>query len=240
MADDHDSLMREVQEELRRERLQKIWEQYQALIIAIVVLIPVSVFGYQAWRESGRAASEASGANFEAALRLSDDKKSDEALKAFETIAAGSPGGYGSLAKLYIAGAQAKAGKTSEALATYEALSKDGSADRILRDFAALQAASLRAGDADFTEMQNRLTSLTADGQPFRTSASEILGVAAFKAGKTEEARNLLEPLLIDPAASRAIQERIKIVLAEIASADVAKAQSPAEAKPADAEPEKK
>lgn len=239
MANDDDSLLREVQEELRRERLQKLWEQYSALIIAVVVLIPVSVFGYQAWRESGRAASEANGAKFETALRLLDDKKNDDAVTAFNEIASTGAGGYAALARLHVAGAHAQAGKTAEALAAYEALANDGSADRILRDFAALQAASLRLGDADFTEMQNRLKPLTADGQPFKTSASEILGLAAFKAGKSEDARNLLEPLLIDPAASPAIQDRIKIVLAEIASADVVSADAPA-AIPAEAASEQK
>lgn len=236
MADDNDSLLREVEEELRRERMQKLWEQYSTVIIGVLVLIPVSVFGYQAWRESGRAASEASGARFETALNQIDEKKNDEALNSFSEIAAQGAPGYGALARLHVAGAQAKAGKTAEAVASYEALSKDGSADRILRDFAALQAAALRLGEADFTEMQNRLKPLSASGQPFKTSASELLGIAAFKAGKNEDARNLLEPLLIDPAASPAIQDRIKIVLAEIASADVANAEPPA-TKPAEPAP---
>ncbi|MFN0217887.1 MAG: tetratricopeptide repeat protein [Hyphomicrobium sp.] len=235
MADDRDSLLREVDEELRREQMQKIWERYNGLILGVAALIVVGVGGLKYWEGRNLSAAEANGAAFEAALRLSDEKKTDDALKAFEAIAVGGSGGYAGLAQLHVAGEQAKAGKSAEALAAYEALAKGSSGDRLLRDFAALQAASLRLGEADFTEMQNRLTALTAAGQPFRTSASELLGLAAFKAGKLEEARNLLEPLLIDPTAARAIQDRIKIVLAEIASTELANAQPSAAPAPPDA-----
>ena len=117
-----------------------------------------------------------------------------------------------------------------------------------------MQAASLRLGEADYAEMQTRLGALAGEGSPFKTTARELLGFAAFKSGKLDEARKQLEPLLIDPAASRAIQERIKIVMAQITAAEApaapagaapasqpAAAPAPATTAPAaTAEPEKK
>ena len=38
MADEHDALLREVQEELRREQMQKLWERYNGLIIGVLCL----------------------------------------------------------------------------------------------------------------------------------------------------------------------------------------------------------
>ena len=229
MADDRDSLLREVDEELRREQMQKIWERYSGLILGVAALIVLAVGGYKFMQSCQIAAAEAAGAEFAAALTLSDEKKSDDAAKAFEKIATGGPSGYAALARLHLAGSEAKAGKSGEALATYEALAKDASADDLLKSFAQLQAASLRMGDADFTEMQNRLSLLAGDGSAFKTSARELLGLAAFKAGKMDEARKYLEPLLIDPAASRPIQERVKIVMARIAAAEIATAPAPTE-----------
>ncbi len=250
MADDRDSLLREVDEELRREQMQKIWDQYSGLIVGVAALIVIGVGGFKYWESRNLAAAQAAGAQFDAAVRLSEEKKTDDALKAFQAIASDGSYGYGSLAKLHVAGAHAKAGKTADALAVYEELAKGSSGDRLLRDFATLQAASLRLAEADFTEMQNRLTDLTQEGRPFKASASELLGLAAFKAGRYDEARNLLEPLLIDPTAAQAIQERIKIVLAEIVSLELAKeppqqsGAKPAETQPASpppgAAPEKK
>ena len=93
----------------------------------------------------------------------------------------------------------------------------------MLREFARLQAAGLRIGEADFTEMENWLTPLMADDSPWRYSARELLGLAAFKAGKTTEARTILTPLLVDQATPQSITERAQIVMAEIAAGEIAK-----------------
>lgn len=248
MAEERDSLLREVDEELRRERMEKLWQRYGHLFMGAALLVPALVFGYQ-WLEARRiATANNAGSQFESALRLSEENKTDDALKAFDEIAKSGPKGYASLAKLHVAGAQAKAGKEAEALATYESLASEPGADPLLKNFAQLQAATLRMGQADFTEMQNRLTPLTGESSPFKVSARELLGFAAYKAGNTEEARKLLEPLLIDPAATRAIQDRIKIVMADIAAKELAAGApaAPAAATPAapgaaetKAEPEK-
>ncbi len=252
MADDRDSLLREVDEELRRDQMQKIWERYSGLIFGVAALIVVGVWGYKFLESRRISAAETAGAEFAAASQLAANSKNDDAQKAFEKIAASGPSGYAALAKLQVAGAQAKAGKSAEALATFDALAKEPGTDDLLKSFAQLQAASLRLGEADFTEMQNRLNSLVGDASPFKTTARELLGFAAFKGGKFEEARKHLEPLLIDPAASRAIQERIKIVMAQITAAEApaAPVTTPSAAPPAAAtdvtapaatsEPEKK
>jgi hypothetical protein len=229
MAEERDSLLREVDEELRREQMEKLWQKYSGLILGAATLVVLLVAGYKFLETRRIAAVEAGGAEFQKAISLSEASKNDEAAKAFEDIAKSGPKGYAALAKLHVAGAQIKAGKEAEALATYEGLANDAGADPLLKNFAQLQAASLRMGQADFTEMQNRLNSLTGDSSPYKVTARELLGFAAYKAGKTDEARKLLEPLLIDPAATRAIQERIKIVMADIASKELVAAQpSPA------------
>lgn len=245
MAEERDSLLREVDEELRREQMEKFWKKNSGLILGGAVALVVLVAGYQVLESRRIASAQAGGAKLEAAMSLAEQNKEDEASKAFEEIAKTGPKGYANLAKLHVAGAQIKAGKTDEALATYQSLADDAGADPLLKNFAQLQAASLRMGQADFTEMQNRLNSLTADSSPFRVSARELLGFAAYKAGKTDEARKLLEPLLIDPAATRAIQDRIKVVMADIAAKELAAAPAPAapaeagKAEPAKTEPAK-
>ena len=69
----------------------------------------------------------------------------------------------------------------------------------LLKSFAQLQAASLRLPDADYAEIQNRLTPLAGEDAPFSKSARELLGIAAYKAKNYDDARKYLEPLLIDP-----------------------------------------
>lgn len=225
MADDRDSLLREVDEELRREQMQKLWERYNGLILGVAALIVAGVGGYKFLETRRIAATEAAGAEFATALQLSEQSKTDDATKAFEKLSQSGPAGYATLSKLHLAGAHAKAGRKPEALAVYQAIINDGASDSLLRNFAQLQVAALKTGDGDFTEQQNRLTPLASEDSPFKITARELLGLSAFKAGKLDEARKYYEPLLIDPKASRAIQERIKIVMGEIARTETAKAE---------------
>ena len=222
MADDRDSLLREVEEEIRREQMQKMWQRYNGLILGAAALIVLAVAGYKFLETRRIAAEQSAGAEYAAAESLSDDKKKDEAEAAFKKLADEGPSGYGSLAKLQLAGAQVKDGKAADAIATYDSLAKDSGVDNLLKSFAQLQAASLRMPDADYAEIQNRLTPLAGDDAPFSKSARELLGIAAYKAGKYDEARKYLEPLLIDPNASEALQDRVKIVMSNIAASEVA------------------
>ncbi len=223
MVDNNDNLLREVEEELRRERLEKLWKQYGNYVIGAAALIVIVVLGYKYLEKVRLEAAEAAGAQYAAAMTLKSEGKKDEAAKAFETLGQEGPGGYGALAQLQLAGLLNEQGKKAEALAAYEVLAKDSSADSLLSGFAALQAASLRLGEADWTEMQNRLNDLATDDSPWRYNARELLGLAAFRAGKTDEARKILGPLLADEKTPQGVIDRAQIVMGQIVAADLAK-----------------
>ena len=61
------------------------------------------------------------------------------------------------------------------------------------------------------------------DTSSWRYSARELLGLAAFKAGKSNEARTILTPLFVDQSTPQSIAERAQIVMAEIAAGEIAK-----------------
>ena len=233
MAQTDDDLLRQVEEELRRERLEKIWKQYGTYIFIAAALIVAGVAGYKFWESRQLAEAQASGAAYESALVLLNEKKDGSAEKEFEKLTTDGIGGYRALAQLQLAGLQAKQGKKTEALATYDALAASSNGDTVLREFARLQAAGLRIGTVDFTEIENRLTPLMGDTSPWRFSARELLGLAAFKAGKTTEARSILTPLFIDQQAPQSIVERAQIIMAEIAAGEISKKAAEAPAAPA-------
>jgi hypothetical protein len=233
MAQTDDDLLRQVEEELRRERLEKIWKQYGTYILAAAVLVVVGVLGFKLWESHRLSEAQASGEAYESALVLLNEKKDGSAEKEFEKLSADGIGGYRALAQLQLAGLQAKQGKKAEALATYDALAASSNGDIMLREFARLQAAGLRVGDVDFTEIENRLTPLMADTSPWRYSARELLGLAAFKAGKANDARSILTPLFVDQQTPQSISERAQIVMAAIAAGEIAKKAGEAPASPA-------
>ena len=224
MADRTDTFIREVQEELRREQFQRLWERFGNYAIAAAVFLVLGVAGYKYSEYHRISTAEASGARYEAAARLASSGKPEEAQKAFEDIARDSSAGYATLARLQLAAAAAKAGRMPEAVAAYEAIAAGGGApDALLRDYAALQAAVLTLDSADWTQMQNRLNDLSNDRNPWRASARELLGLAAYKAGNLDEARKQYERLLGDKATPPSMVERAQLMMNVLTEAEMAK-----------------
>lgn len=240
MTDQRDALSREIDEEIRREQLLKLWANYGNYIIAAVLLIIVGIGGYKFWDYRRTVASEAAGVRFVEAGRITGADKRAEAQKAFEEIAASAPAGYAALARLRIASLQQAEGKTAEAVAAYEAVSKESGVDSLLADYARLQAAVLRLDGANWTEMQNRLNDLAADGNPWRYSAWELLGLAAQKAGKTDEARQQFQRLLSDRGTPAGLGERARVMMAVLVEAEQAAAVPPSPPAPGAAAPPEK
>lgn len=238
MADQTDHFMREVQDEMRRERLAHIWDRYGVFILTAAVLLILGVASYQYAQYSSRVARDAAGVQFESAARLAAQGKVEEARKAFEGMIKDAPPGYGTLARLRNAGAFAAEGKRDEAVAAYDAVSKDASADPLLRDYATLQAALLRLDVADWTEMQNRLKDLTNENNAWRALARELLGLAAMKAGNQDEARKAFEQILADTGVPPSTAERARIMMTILTEASLTKAAEGAGAgtKPSEAE----
>src|SRR5262249_27520282 len=90
----------------------------------------------------------------------------------------------------------------------------------LIKDFARLQSVALKIDSADFTEVQNRLNDLIGDKNPWRFMARELLGVAAIRAGKLDEARNTLAPLSADPRAPGTIRERAGAMMSLVVAAE--------------------
>lgn len=223
MADQRDAFAREIDEELRREQLLKLWKAYGTYIIAAVALIIFGVGGWKFYESRQIANAQAAGTRFATAVREVPKPDAKPATPtALDDIARSGPAGYATLARLRLAAADRQAGKTVDALAKYEAIAKDGRADRVLADYARLQAAVLTFDSEPWTSVQNRLTPLATDTNAWRYSARELLGLAAMKAGKPLEARQEFEKLLTDRDAPPSISERARLMLAILTEAELA------------------
>ena len=72
-------IFHEVDEEVRRDQLKKLWDRYSIYLIALAVLIVVGMAawrGYEYWVAKKAAAA---GAEFEAAIALNEQGKKAEA-----------------------------------------------------------------------------------------------------------------------------------------------------------------
>ena len=202
-----ESFIREVDEEVRQEQLQKLLSKYGRYIITAAVIVVATVAGVKGWQAWNKNQTQKSGARFEAANRLVSEGKTDEARKKLAELAKSGYGGYDELARLRLAALDGKA-KTRDIVAAFDAFAKDTSHDETLRQLARIRAATLRLDEADEAEMTERLSGLGDDMSPWRHSARELLGLAAWKAKKYKKADGFFKQILSDPAAPRDIRAR--------------------------------
>ena len=212
-------IFQEVDEEVRRERLEKLWKQYGNYIIAalVVVLVGIGAWrGYVYWEE--RKAMEA-GAAYEAAGTLADAGKRQEAEAAFAKLATDGTAGYRTLARFREA-AQLGLSDAKAAVAAYDALAADASLGRTLQDLAAVRAGLLLVDTAPYAELNTRLEPLTANDRPFRHSARELLAFSAWRTGDNTAARKWVEAVYSDPETPGGIRNRIDVLLALLPAAE--------------------
>lgn len=231
MADDDKAFIRQIDEEMRREQLAKLWQQYGTYMIAAAALIVIGVGGWKWFEARAIAEARAAGARYEAVTELVQGGKMAEAEKEFQAIAKDGPAGYATLARLQLAAAAVKAGRKDDAVAALDSLSGDVHVDPLLAGYARLQAAQLKLGTAGWTEMQNRLNPLLGDGSAWRYSAREALGLAAYHAGMLDEARKSFEQLLADRKVPPSIAERSKIAMSMIVAVELSKTGAAAQPK---------
>jgi hypothetical protein len=213
-----ENIFREVDEDLRREQIAAMWDKYGVYVLAVAAIIIVVVGGYNAYRWWQNKVAAENGQAYYEATQLLDEKNSPQAVEALAKITQNATGGYRTLARLQTAAATAKEGRKADAVKLYESIGQSG-ADPILRDYAKLQATTLRLDEADEAEIKQRLSGLNTDTNPWRYSAKELLGLAAFRSGNTDESEKIFNQILGDPLAPAESRKRAEVMLALLVKA---------------------
>jgi hypothetical protein len=216
---DRDSFLREVDEAVRQDRYQQLWDKYGVYALGLAVLVVAGVAGYKGWTYWQQKQAQDAGAKFTQALSMEDGADAAKAREMLTALAASGPEGYRVLARFQLAAAAAKAGETGKAVADYDALATDSSVDPILQGHATLQAAALRLDKADYAEMEQRLKGLTDSSSAWRFSAHELLGLSAYRLNNMREAERQFSELVADQGTPANLRERADMMLALIVGA---------------------
>ncbi|WP_454629121.1 tetratricopeptide repeat protein [Bradyrhizobium cenepequi] len=212
-------LFSEVDEELRREQLKKLWDKYSLYIIALAILIVAGVGGWRGYEYlEGKKAAEA-GAAFDRAIDLSEQNKHAEAEAAFADLAAKAPAGYRVLARLRLA-AEVATRDPQAAAKMYDEIAADRSVGVAEQDLARIRAAQLLLESTTYQNMLQRLEPATAANSTFRHTARELLALSAYRANDAAAARQWLDLIANDaetPPSLRSRAEALQALLPPVA-----------------------
>jgi len=210
-------IFREIDEELRRDNLRKLWSRYGRYIVALAVLVLVAAGGIMAWRDHQLSERRAQSMRYSSALSLVREGKDADAAKVFAVIAQES-GGYAMLASFEEAELLAKSGDRKAAAAAYDRIAVTGGLDSVFGELAALLSVMQGTSDADPQSIIDRLAPMTSAGNPWRSTALELTAAARLKAGDKSGALEVYKTLADDLAAPQGMRARAAEMAAALAS----------------------
>jgi hypothetical protein len=200
-------IFREVDEDVRTDRLAQFWSKYSFVVYGAAVAIVIGTALYVFLSHEKIEAANAAGARFEAAQELAQANKSVEAAAAFAALAQESHAPQGVRAAAALRAAEEKSlGDREGAVKDLDALALDANAPPLLQDAARLRAGLLRADEGDKAELERRFGPLL--NGPYRFTARETLALAALKRGDTEDAGRLFDKIIVDPGTPANIRQR--------------------------------
>ena len=210
-----ESIIQEVDDELRRDRIRKLWRQLGPFVIGAAVLVVLVVAGYEGWTWWQKTQSSKSSDLFYSATKIADGTDFDAAKTALDGVIKDGSGGYPMLAQFRQAALLAQQGKTDEAVAAYDGLSSSVS-NTHLRELALILAGNLLIDKADVGAVQQRVGGSLTPESPLRNAAREVLGLAQYKAGKLDDAMTSFNAIMTDPGVTSDIRSRIQIFMLQL------------------------
>jgi hypothetical protein len=212
-------LFNEVDEEVRRDQLKKLWDRYSIFIVAGAILIIAAVGGWRGYQYLEAKKAAENGAAFNQAADLAEQNKHAEAEAAFTKLALEAPSGYRSLARLRAAAEVARRDPQA-AVKLYDEIAADRSVNVPEQDLAKLRAAGLLLETTSYDNMLQRLEGATAPAGTYRHSARELLALSAWRSNNVVATRRWLDLIANDgetPTSLRTRAEALQALLPRVA-----------------------
>ena len=200
-----DSFIQEVTEEVRKDRMFRLWKKYGPYAVTGVVAVVAVAAGLN-WMKHReiQQARETGGAFLASDIASVEDQ---------EVLIGSIDGPAAVIARLRLAAAKAGAGDAQAAAALYREVAGEAGLDATYADLARLQAVRVNVAAMDPAEAIAELDPLTAEGAPYRVLALELRAMVRLNSGDAEAAHADLTAIIGDPQATRESSQRALALL---------------------------
>ena len=209
-----DTFIDEVSEELRRDRLYRLFRKWAWVVVLVVLFI----VGGTAWREwaSGQNTKQARelGDNILKLLQIEDPISRQKSLQSLDTE---NPD-VSAIAYLLAANTLIENDLPDQGITLLDKVGNDLQVSVVYRDLAILKSVMLTENRAEYEIVLTRIEPLTAYDRPFRLIALEykahiLLDIGTESSAQWDEAIQILNGILQDPDLSNLQEERVRAML---------------------------
>jgi hypothetical protein len=209
-------IFREVEEDVRRERLERIWKDYGDYIVAAVALVIIAAAGLQLWRYyHTRELARASQAYLEAE-QMAANGQYEHAATAFGKLADDAPSGYAQMARLQHADALLATRDVRGAVQLYKEIAAGD--NPVLADVARIRAGWATVDSSSRRELEDLLAPVLAANNAWRPMAREILAYADYRRGAQDDAQKEFSAIADDKTAPAQLRQRAHMMSVFIAA----------------------
>lgn len=209
-------LFREIDEDLRRDRMLRLWQKYGYLlgICAGLIVVGTGLFvGWQSWQTRLR---DADAARFTAAIAAAQAGPSDAAIKDLQVLAASGHGGYQLIARIEAAALQAQNKNPANGLAALRAIADDGSVDQSYRGLASVLWGLYGVDTIPRELIGGSLVPMITPDNPWRFLATEVMALADLRAGDKASAIKRYQSLADDLGAPQSQRARAAEIITDL------------------------
>lgn len=203
-----EAFLREVDDDLRRDRMEQFMKRYGAWLVVAVILFLVAVAGYLYWQKKQQQKATAQSEELMAIYNDIGAGKTDAAKKKLQPLENASSDLVRSLALLTEAAIALDANDRDTALAKYKTVSADNDLPDPYRDLALVRATSLEFDKLKPEEVISRMEPLTKPGNPWFGSAGELTAMAYIKQGHNDQAGRLFAAIAADKQVPETMRNR--------------------------------
>ena len=203
-----EEIISEIEDDLQKERMQKIWTVYGKYILSIIFCVVIVIGGWQLfsfWNE--KKLNDASNSYLEILRKSKTDL--NLALSEIDKIS-NLPKGYNYLIKFKKASLLNQNGDHSQAQITWKELYSDTNLDQGYRDIALLLSIM---HNEEKPEQLEKLDIIINSGNQFSIISKEIKAGLLFENGEINQSKKIYEDILTAKNINQRTQERVKNIL---------------------------
>jgi hypothetical protein len=203
-----ETFLKEVDENLRRDRIRDFFKANSGWLIVALVLFLAACAGI-IWYQQHRV--QRSEAEVEQIATISKDIGTGNTAKVpqqLDQLSQSGSKGVRATALFTRAAFALQQNDTKSAIATYQKINGDSSLPQAYRDAALIRQTALEFDQLQPQQVIARLEPLTKPGEPWFGSAGEMTALALIKQGKTKEAGQLFASIAKDTNAPPSVRNR--------------------------------
>ncbi|MGD0192645.1 MAG: tetratricopeptide repeat protein [Rhizomicrobium sp.] len=203
-------IFQEVEEDVRRERLEQFWKKYSDYIYAGVALVIIAVASFELWTVYEKKQQTQASEEYLVASRMLQSGQSTLAAEMLAKLAKTAPGGYAAVSRLQEADALLNAGNRADALALYRQIA-DGN-DPQLGAIARIHLAWALVDEEPEADVKALLAPADAAGAAWSPLTREVLAYADYRAGDSASAIRIYNSLVAAKTTPEGLRQRAQIM----------------------------